>query len=112
MATLVTINASAFDNIEIDPRIIQGENATRGQFPYYAFLKVQLAQGEAACGGSLISNQYVVTAAHCLKGAAQVEVHLGSLKASNRSEAGRVIVQVDRRNIFVHPKYIQFIVLK
>lgn len=106
--------ASAFDldDIEIDPLIVQGENATRGQFPYYVFLKIQMAQGNAACGGSLISDQYVLTAAHCLKGASSAEVHLGSLRAADVKEEGRQIIKVPASNLRLHPKYFPLLALK
>lgn len=58
---LSTCAAFDFNDIEIDTKVVQGENATRGQFPFYVLLKVKMAQGTAACGGSLISNEYVVT---------------------------------------------------
>lgn len=61
---LSTCAAFDFNDIEIDTRVVQGENATRGQFPFYVLLKVKMAQGTAACGGSLISNEYVVTVSH------------------------------------------------
>lgn len=112
VVALATVNAFNFNDNEIEPKIVQGQNATRGQFPYYVFLKIQLKQGKGACGGSLISNQYVVSAGHCLKGASEIEVHLGSLRAADLKEKGRVIVNVTAENIFVHPKYLQLLALK
>lgn len=112
VSLFATANAVDFNAFEIEPRIVQGENATRGQFPFYVFLKIQMPQGTGACGGSLISDQYVVTAAHCLKGAKGAEVHLGSLKAADLKEEGRQIIQVPASNLQVHPKYFQLLVLK
>lgn len=107
-------NSSAFDLNEfvINPRIVQGENATRGQFPFYAFLRINMAQGSAACGGSLISDEWVATAAHCLHGASGAEVHLGALRAKDLEEEGRVILKVPKQNLHVHPRYIQAVLWK
>lgn len=43
-------------------RIVGGNNAYSNQFPY----QVAVLGGGVLCGGSLISRNYVVTAAHCV----------------------------------------------
>lgn len=112
VAMLAISNAFDLNEFKISPRIVQGQNATRGQFPYYVFLKINMAQGSAACGGSLISDEWVVTAAHCLYGASGAEVHLGALEAKNLEEEGRVILKVSKNDLHVHPKYFQAVVWK
>jgi len=53
----------------IDSRIVGGSVTVPNEFPWQAFLIAYLPSGGANyCGGSLISNQWVLTAAHCLQG--------------------------------------------
>lgn len=47
-------------------RITGGMEAARHQFPYMVGVVTHLASGNGFCGGSLISQNYVMTAAHCL----------------------------------------------
>ncbi|XP_052086018.1 plasma kallikrein-like [Mytilus californianus] len=47
-------------------RIIGGTNAPRGAWPWQVALRFMT--GVYMCGGALISDRWVVTAAHCLKG--------------------------------------------
>jgi len=42
--------------------IVAGENADPERFPYYVRLEYE---GEFGCGGSLITNEFILTAAHC-----------------------------------------------
>ena len=44
--------------------IVQGENAIPGAWPWQVAL---LYGGQYFCGGSLISSQFVLTAAHCVE---------------------------------------------
>lgn len=47
-------------------RIVGGEEAFLGQFPWMARLFVRVGSRKTyICGGSIISKKYVVTAAHC-----------------------------------------------
>lgn len=59
-------NSSIDDN---DGKIVGGQKATRGQFPYQIGMYLyKQDQSGSKCGGSLISRQWIVTAAHCTLG--------------------------------------------
>ncbi|XP_049540822.1 brachyurin-like [Anopheles darlingi] len=47
-------------------RIVGGQEASPGQFPYQVALLGEFEFGIALCGGSILTNLYVLTAAHCI----------------------------------------------
>lgn len=42
-----------------------GTEATRNQFPYQVAFFVYTRDGQSVCGGSVLSNNFVLSAAHC-----------------------------------------------
>ncbi|KAH8380781.1 hypothetical protein KR200_010414, partial [Drosophila serrata] len=62
----------------IQGRITNGKNAAENQFPYQVGLSFTGSSGSWWCGGSIISNTYVLTAAHCTSGASSVKMYYGS----------------------------------
>lgn len=63
-AELPSFNGSTFEND--DGKIVGGQKARRGQFPYQVGMYLYTQdQSSSKCGGSLISRQWIITAAHC-----------------------------------------------
>lgn len=94
---------------KIQPRIVNGVASKRGEFPFYALLRItsNIPNGppELICGGTLLNNQFILTAAHCLYKAVKVQVDLGSLEMNNIEEVGRKSYFADEKQMFVHPNY-------
>ncbi|EDV51078.1 serine protease 1 [Drosophila erecta] len=63
----------------INGRITNGKNAVANQFPYQVGLSFVSLKGSWWCGGSIIDNSWVVTAAHCTDGASYVTVYYGAI---------------------------------
>ncbi|KAL0266543.1 UNVERIFIED_CONTAM: hypothetical protein PYX00_009053 [Menopon gallinae] len=52
------------DDTSFTPKIIKGQDANEGEFPYMVSLR-RKGDGRHACGGSILTKDWVLTAAHC-----------------------------------------------
>ncbi|CAD7082342.1 unnamed protein product [Hermetia illucens] len=106
---LISAAAIAFSTDFINGRIIGGQEAQRGQFPFQAALRINVTDRPtfSTCGGSLIAPDYTLTAAHCvlIKDVMNIEVHLGAHEILNIEEEGRLRVVVQPENFFAHKDY-------
>ncbi|KAM8709575.1 hypothetical protein ACLKA7_016390 [Drosophila subpalustris] len=89
-----------------DGRITNGQLAEPGQFPYQVGLLLYVDGGAAWCGGSLISDRWIVTAAHCTDALTTgVDVYLGAWNRQDKTEKGQQIVFVETKNVIVHENW-------
>jgi len=81
----------------LDGRIVGGMEATIEEYPY----QISLQRTYHMCGGSLIGEGVVLTAAHCVDSSTSItsRVRIGS----TRKETGGVLVDIKR--VHRHPKY-------
>ncbi|XP_058456876.1 collagenase-like [Malaya genurostris] len=86
-----------------ESRIINGKDAELGQFPYQAKLIIQTDQGRALCGGSLLSDSWVLTAGHCVENARSIEVTLGAVDLNDQGNDGRTVL--NSTEYVRHPDY-------
>jgi secreted trypsin-like serine protease len=68
-------------------RIIGGKDAEAHEFPWQVLLFIKEPGGESYCGGSILNDRWVLTAAHCFYNddetrfvAEYVTVHIGEHK--------------------------------
>ncbi|XP_068207705.1 uncharacterized protein [Palaemon carinicauda] len=84
------------------PRIVGGSEATPGEYPFIALVKV----GGSVCGGSLIKKDWVVTASHCfvITGATDAVVYLGAHNSKN-PDSDPNVQRFDISTFTNHPDY-------
>merc|ERR1712142_57398 len=81
-------------------RIVGGFEAEPNQWPWQVALFVDNAW---FCGGSLISENYVLTAAHCVDGASYYDIMAGAHNVREPSEPNRV--EITSFNGWYHPQW-------
>ncbi|UXI14518.1 Caspase-1 precursor [Sarcoptes scabiei] len=79
-------------------RIIGGREATKGRWPWV--VAILNRNHEAFCGGTLITSQFVITAAHCVRRRLYVRAGEHDLMIPEGSEQQEPISAM-----FVHPEY-------
>lgn len=85
-------------------RIVGGEVATRGQFPYQCAMYISASGGTFFCGCSIISSRTILTAAHCVDQAKSVQVILAAQNI-NQNEPEQVKYTVSTSAIRVHENW-------
>lgn len=63
---------------EVQGRIVNGNEAEVNKFPYQVSIRAISDKSVSLCGGSILSNEFILTAGHCTKGYKKFEIGFGS----------------------------------
>lgn len=90
--------------IDRNLRIVGGSPARPNQFPHAVALILHLTQSRSSfCGGSIIHQHYILTAAHCLDDVTRIEVQAGVNNIFRGTPEYRETVLP--RDLRSHPQY-------
>jgi hypothetical protein len=85
-----------------NPKIVNGTTAFQGQFPWAVSIK---AKGKHHCGGALLNQQWVLTAAHCIykKSPTIFTIKLGGHLKNDNNESHAI--EMRTRQLFPHEMF-------
>ncbi|XP_038604395.1 coagulation factor IX [Tachyglossus aculeatus] len=80
-------------------RVVGGEDAMKGEIPWQVLLQ---SKGEGFCGGAIINENWVITAAHCIEPGVEITVIAGehNVDDDDKTEQRRPVKQA-----ILHPNY-------
>uniref|UniRef100_A0A2K6UTM4 Coagulation factor IX n=1 Tax=Saimiri boliviensis boliviensis TaxID=39432 RepID=A0A2K6UTM4_SAIBB len=86
----VTQSTQSFDDFT---RVVGGEEAKPGQFPWQVVLNGKV---DAFCGGSIVNEKWVVTAAHCIETGVKITVVAGkhNIEETEHTEQKRNVIRI------------------
>ncbi|KAM9245436.1 coagulation factor X-like [Leptosomus discolor] len=85
----------------VNTRIVGGDDCLLGECPWQAVLLNE--EGEEFCGGTILNENFILTAAHCMNQSKEIKVVVGEVDRE-KTEQSETMHTVDK--ILVHSKYV------
>ena len=86
----------------VSPTIVGGTAVPNGKYPFVAYVELYKGKRVFACTGSLIDQDSVLTAAHCLINTTGAKVIVGRTDLRNKNRGQ----EIGASRPFIHPRYL------
>ncbi|KAI3385441.1 hypothetical protein SNEBB_000963 [Seison nebaliae] len=84
-------------------RIVNGDVVEPNSIPFIVRLLIQRAGGRILCGGSIVNNRWIVTAAHCVQGAITSYIYVGDHNIFKMDGPTELLMEIE--NIEIHSNF-------
>ncbi|XP_039622095.1 coagulation factor IX-like [Polypterus senegalus] len=95
------LQATSEPQVNEDDRIVGGTSCAHGEIPWQVAI-INKNTGECFCGGSIINENWIVTAAHCFVKIVPTEIAVGETDLSKKEGTES---RYDIQQVFLHPRY-------
>lgn len=100
---LLSLSGISLAFFQYQPLIFGGKKATPEQFPFLVSVRyMKNGKYEHNCGGAILSNRFIITAAHCYKSKIKFNKYRISIGAVKREDQGKLY---PIKRFIVHPRY-------
>ncbi|CAI9719421.1 mannan-binding lectin serine protease 1-like isoform X2 [Octopus vulgaris] len=97
-------NSITKNSENIEAKIKSGYPAARGSAPWFV-LFVRSATSHSFCGGTLVGNKHIVTAAHCIRSFQNFNNHNVHVYVGTQNCSGHGGIRVQMKHWIVHPAF-------
>ena len=89
-------------------QVVGGIDASITEVPWQVYVEINVAAGNFACGGTIISEHWVLTAAHCVANEQQQTVAAANVRVYAGADSRPFSNRIQRYNVsavIIHPNY-------
>lgn len=95
-------NAAISKKLQLQSRVVGGKDAKNGEFPYMVSIK-DYSSMDHFCGGVIIGEKHILTAAHCLQGHRSIVNNIFAVVGTLHRSGDGILMKIN--NITIHSSF-------